>query len=189
MDACKSTHDLEVKNFAERLKLAMKLRDIGVNELDAALGRERYISNLIRRGSTPEAANIKLIAEALRVDYGWLFEGDGPAPKLGDGPPPDRHEVAPFLRLDPAWPVELEIARARLPQRIPVTYLESAGDAVVPGCAVSADLILRMAEVLWIMASSSAAPETAPSSRSTTDLPLVSAQPAPKKRAGSGSTG
>ena len=68
-------------SFGDRLKIAMGMRKIGVNGLDSRLQRERYTGNVLRRRNTPEAANIKLIAEALDVPYMWLAFGTGPAPE------------------------------------------------------------------------------------------------------------
>ena len=70
---------------AERIKIAMGARGMGVRALDRALGKkDGYTSCLLSRGSVPRQANMEAIAVALRTSIAWLVAGEG---HMDDGAP------------------------------------------------------------------------------------------------------
>lgn len=90
-----------MSTLGQRLKEAMALRGVSSNEVDRSCGfvakdkdgrpklySAGYTSRLANdKRKNPEAEKIEKIAAFLRVNFLWLFRGQGPR-DLPDGPPP-----------------------------------------------------------------------------------------------------
>lgn len=73
-----------MSTFAQRLKQARAIRNVGKARLGLAAGLSRNAVYALERdegGGNPTLGTIESLAKALDVDVAWLATGDGPAPK------------------------------------------------------------------------------------------------------------
>jgi hypothetical protein len=131
----------------------MEVRGVKTNELDAAIGRDRYVSKIVtNKRKKPGAEVSQRIATYLRVDHAWLVTGQGIAPTTTDDlGPPSHDDRAPEWREDPAWPDQRAMALAHRPEALPAKYIEELGEWTVPGNRPPTwPLMLKMAEAIWL---------------------------------------
>ena len=142
----------QVKTLGERLRLAIDVRGVGVNELDEAIGRSRYVSKIVNDHRKPRGDVLLAIAKRLQIDPAWLVTGEGIAPTSEDdlsvredaGP-------APIWRRDPAWATERDLALARRADLLPERYIEEVGEMnMTRHRRPTSSLILRFAEACWL---------------------------------------
>lgn len=119
-------------SVADRIREALKIRGMGVNGLDRALGKAPgTMSNMLNRGSEPVLSNGAEIAKALGVRLEWLATGEGPmepsALVASNDADPTSSGRAPLTFRDlPGWAAAVEKARRRY-RRIPEVAWIGAG--------------------------------------------------------------
>ena len=79
--------DPDLSSLATRLTYAMEIRGIGVNALNEAIGKDRYVSRVASgKRPNPGAREIAMMAAALRVPFAWLAIGEGSVPTADVAP-------------------------------------------------------------------------------------------------------
>ena len=148
-----------MSTLGERLRYAIGMRESSAEQLDLALGKKKYVAYIANgRTTSPGYDVVVQLAKLLDVDHEWLAVGEGPSPTRSSSAAAKALAAgaAPFFRLDPDWPAELEKAREHRPGHIPERFLVEAGDAIVPGFRPTWPLILKVAELLWTAETSGA---------------------------------
>lgn len=69
-----------MSTLQDRMKAVRKKNGINQEELGKAIGLTTGAISAIEKGLSANPATIKKIAEVLKVDYNWLFTGQGVTP-------------------------------------------------------------------------------------------------------------
>lgn len=170
-----------LETLGARVIYALNLRDVKMYELDRILGQGGYLSRLSRdMKSRPDMHIVDKIAAHLRVNFEWLVFGRGPMEPVAYA------EVAPVMALDPAWPVEHAKALASRPDL--ARYIARCGEGVVPDRAVTAELIIGLAELLLLTVTTGPRTprgDSSPASLETTSQPpkrrISEVRPTPRR--------
>ena len=131
--------------------MAIEIRDVGVNELDEAIGKDRYVSKIVNgHRKKPGAPILQMISKHLRIDHAWLVTGEGVAPTGEDdlNPPPP---VRRLWRIYPEWPAARALALEHWPNGMPVIYLDEVGEMAPRGDrSPTWPMIHEMARTFWL---------------------------------------
>lgn len=118
LGAVVTTATVDAMSVADRIKLALKERNMGQNSLDRALGvSQGTTSMMFGRGSEPLLTRGVEIARILGVRVEWLATGEGPM--MAEDLPPHSSGVRGLrLRDRPDWAEQLVKAKAKY-RRVP----------------------------------------------------------------------